>query len=231
MLAKQFAVDVVREVSDQPDFNVAPRRVISVVRESVDDAGALVRVLQGMRWGLVPSWAKDLSVGDRMINARSETLAEKPSYKRAFATRRCIIPADAFYEWQKLPGQSRKQPMCIRRRDGQPMAFAGLYERWRDPDAPEDAESLMSTTIITGPPNELVAPIHDRMPVALPEAAWGEWLDPNDHDLHAVQSLLVPPPAGDFEAYPVSTRVNAVRDHDAGLVEPLPDDPQATLLG
>jgi putative SOS response-associated peptidase YedK len=175
-----------------------------------------VRVLDAVRWGLVPSWAKDLSIGDRMINARAEKVATTNAYKRAFARRRCIIPADGFYEWQKLPGtdaaggkrRSRKQPWFFRRRDGEPIAFAGLWEIWHDPEQGDDAPRIRTCVIITTEPNELLRPVHDRMPVVLPERAWDEWLDAENQDVASLQRLLVAAPTDELEGWPVSTLVN-----------------------
>ena len=164
-------------------------------------------MLDRVRWGLVPSWAKDLSVGDRLINARSEALETKPAYRRAFERRRCLIPADGFYEWRVLPGRKVKQPYFIANVDREPMAFAGLYEVWRDRADP-DAEWIRSCTIVTTAANEKLAPIQDRMPVVLAETAWSEWLDPANHDTKTLARLLVPAPSEEFLCYPVSTLVN-----------------------
>lgn len=215
-LAREFAVDEVRVGESRPDFNVAPRATINVVLEEARE-DRVHRVLEGLRWGLVPSWAEDERIGDRMINARAETLASKPAFKRAFLKRRCIVPADAFYEWKVVPGQKRKQPMVIRRKDGQAMAFAGLWERWKAREA--DAAWVRSATIVTGAPNDVVAPIHDRMPVVLPEDAWDRWLDPELDDVTELGKLLVPAPSELFEVYPVSTRVNNGRDHSEACID------------
>lgn len=218
-IAKEFSVDEVRAAPTPADFNVAPRATINVVLEETHEV-AVTRVLEGLRWGLVPSWAKDLKIGDRMINARAETVATKPAFRRAFKHRRAIIPVDAFYEWKVVEGQKRKQPMAIRRRDGEILAFAALWERWRDPDG-DDTEWVRSAAIITGPPNELIASIHDRMPVVLPQSKWDEWLDPSFDDVEALEALLVPAAAELFEVYPVSTRVNNARDHSERLLDPV----------
>ena len=206
-----------------------------VVRERAD-GDSTRRVLSRLRWGLVPSWAKDPAIGDRMINARAETVATKASYRRAFAKRRCIIPADGFYEWKRLPpapGSARgsKEPTFIHRRDGEPLAFAGLWEVWKVPDElvgtiGDDDGWLRSCVIVTTQANRLLEPIHDRMPVVLPEAAWDAWLDPRptgDDDLATLAGLLVPAPDDWFEAYPVSSRVNRVVEHGPDLVHPIGD--------
>ena len=201
------------------NYNVAPTTDVYAV---LVDGG--IRTLDTLHWGLVPFWAKDPSAGNRMINARAETLAEKPSYKNAFRKRRCIIPADGFYEWKKVPGQKAKQPMFIHRADGEPLAFAGLWEVWRSKANPQD--ELRSCTIITGPPNDKVAEVHDRMPVILPPSAWETWLAPEVDDLELLGSLLVPAPASLIDLYPVSTDVNNVRNKGAHLVDRVdPDAP------
>jgi putative SOS response-associated peptidase YedK len=223
LLAEHFAVDEVAVEPHEPDYNVAPRRSVYAVVQREPDR----RVLEEMRWGLVPSWAKDLRVGDRLINARAETLADKPAYKRAFAKRRCILPADGFYEWQKRPrergARARKQPMFIHRRDGEPLAFAGLWEAWRDPDDP-DAPWVTSCVIVTTRANEVLAPVHDRMPVVLGESDWATWLDPGGSDPETLGRLLAPAPSEWFEVYPVSTAVNKPDNNSPDLVAPVDPD-------
>jgi putative SOS response-associated peptidase YedK len=196
----------------EPSYNVAPTRDVYAV---LADGG--VRVVDAFHWGLIPFWAKDAKIGSRMINARAESLAEKNAFKGAFRKRRCIIPADGFYEWRKLPGDKRKQPFYIHRPDGEPYAFAGLWEVWRG--AARDEEPLRSCTIITGEPNEAMATIHDRMPVILPESAWDTWLDRDIEDLDLLGKLLVPAPASLTVMHPVSTEVNNVRNDGPELVE------------
>jgi putative SOS response-associated peptidase YedK len=199
----------------EPSYNVAPTNDIYAVTSD----GALRRV-EAFHWGLVPGWAKDPKVGSRMINARAETLASKNAYKPAFTRRRCLIPADGFYEWKKLPGQKQKQPYFIHRPDGEPFAFAGLWEVWR---GPKDAEGnrtgdpLRSATIITTTPNETMEQIHDRMPVILPASAWDAWLDPGNDDIETLGKLLVPAPAVLTDLRPVTTLVNSVRNKGAEL--------------
>ena len=192
------------------------------------------RRLESMHWGLVPMWAESPSVGSRMINARAETIAAKNAFRPAFEARRCLIPADGFYEWHKVGGDpKRKQPMYIHRADGAPFAFAGLWEIWRDRNDPAGG-SLHSATIITTEANEEMAPIHDRMPVILGPTSWSQWLDPDEHDLDRLRRLLVP--TGDALAmHPVSNAVNNVRNDGPELldrVEPLPVEirEQGTLL-
>jgi putative SOS response-associated peptidase YedK len=167
------------------------------------------------RWGLVPFWAKDRAIGNRLINARAESLAEKPAYRDSFKKRRCLVVADGFYEWQKVDG--RKQPWLLRLRDGGPFGFAGLWSVWREKASGDELESC---TIVTTSPNELAAPIHDRMPVILPRERHAEWLDPAAEP-SSLAALLEPFPALKMEAYPVSTWVNAPQHDDRRCVEPL----------
>jgi putative SOS response-associated peptidase YedK len=203
-LGQRFALDEGPEEL-APRYNIAPSQDVLVV------ANRAPRALRPLRWGLVPSWAKDSAIGHRMINARAETLAERPAFRSALARRRCLIPADGFYEWQRQ-GRAKKQPFHIRSRDGAPLAFAGLWELWRGPDG----VALGSCVIITTAANALLAPIHDRMPAILPPEAWSAWLDPAEHAAGALTPLLVPCPDDWLEAVPVSTHVNS----------PAHDDPQ-----
>ena len=226
-LAKYFDVEAVAESVLEPSFNVAPSQDVYVVVET----GGLRR-LDTFHWGLVPFWAKDPSTGNKMINARVESIAGKSAYRRSFQKRRCIIPADGFYEWKKVPGQKAKQPYFIHRVDGEPMAFAGLWEIWRPPeDTERTSDPLRSCTIITGKPNEKIAEIHDRMPVMLPPSAWDAWLDRDNGDLEALGKLLVPVPASLLDLHPVSRAVNNVQDNGPELIDAVPEDPgQDTLL-
>jgi len=199
------------------NYNVAPTQGILVVVESDG-----VRRIDVFHWGLIPFWSKDPKIGSRMINARSETIAEKASFKRPFAKRRCIIPVDGFYEW-KAPddGSKRKQPMYISRIDDAPFAFAGLWESWDDPNSVDDdgrPMQLLSCTIITGEPNDKMAEIHHRMPVMLPPSAWDAWLDSGNHDTASLQQLLVPAPSQLIQFHPVSTEVNNVRNNRPDLI-------------
>lgn len=215
-IATYFDAAPVAEALLEPSYNVAPTKDVYVV---VEDGG--VRKVDAFHWGLVPFWAKSPTVGNKMINARVETIAEKGAFKRAFAKRRCLIPADGFYEWAKVPGQKKKQPMYVERPDGEPFAFAGLWEVWRGPEN-DDSDHLRSTTIITGPANEAMSEIHDRMPVVLPPEAWSTWLDPEQHDLDVLGKLLVPAPSSLITMQPVSTEVNDVRHDGPQLVEEAP---------
>jgi putative SOS response-associated peptidase YedK len=194
----------------QPRYNVAPSQPIAVV------ADASERQAEWMRWGLIPFWAKDPAIGNRLINARAETLAEKPAFRGAFAKRRCIILADGFYEWQKGAGPGgRAQPYHFRREDGKPFAFAGLWEFWRSPEG----EEVRSCTIITCDANACVAPVHQRMPVLLSGEDLWKWL--GQEDAGSLQNLLKPYPAEEMVRYPVSTRVNSPELDLPDLIQPV----------
>lgn len=226
LLAAHFGVSEVRAEQHQPSYNVAPRAEVPVIRE-----GKERRVLSTMRWGLVPSWAGDPSIGDRCINARAEGIADRPAFKHAFVHRRCIIPADAFYEWQRLPSatgsrQPRKQPVLVHRRDGQPMAFAGLWEVWRVPEADPQQETswLRTCSIVTTSANGLLAPIHDRMPAMLAERDWSRWLDPDEREVGALAAMLAPAPEDFLDAYLVSERVNRADNDDPELIRRVEPD-------
>ena len=195
----------------RPSYNVAPTQEVAAVLADASADGE-VRRLEMLRWGLIPPWADDPGIGARMINARSETVAEKPSFKRAFKARRCLIPADGFYEWQKTNGG--KQPHHIRMSSGQPFAFAGLWERWG-----RDEEEIWSCTILTTGANEILGEIHHRMPVILPPDDYELWLDPEVREPDQLLPLLVPYPAEDMEAYPVSRRVNSPSNNEPDCVE------------
>lgn len=198
----------------RPRYNVAPSQDVPIVRLRENGAG---REIAQVRWGLVPGWARDLSISAKLINARAESVAGKPSFRSAFKRRRCLVPADGFYEWQNRGGD--KQPYRIARPDGGAFAFAGLWERWRAPGG----GTVESCTILTTQANATLAPIHGRMPVVLDPGAYGPWLDAaaEPERLHA---LLVPAPDELLTAYAVSPRVNNVRNDDAGCIAPLPDD-------
>jgi putative SOS response-associated peptidase YedK len=193
-----------------PRYNVCPGQDVPVVRTR---HGADDRELDLLRWGLVPWFVKEPGPAARMINARAETAATSPAFREALHRRRCLLPADGFYEWQASAGKrGPKQPFHIRRADGRPLALAGLWERWKGPDGTK----LESCTVLTTAPNALLAPIHDRMPVVLPPDAWSLWLDRTVQDVERIAPLLVSAPADEMVAVPVSTRVN----------DPKHDDPQ-----
>lgn len=188
-------------LKSRPRFNVAPTQgVLTVVSDGAANHARL------MRWGLVPSWAGDPSVGSRMINARAETILERPSFRQAFQRRRCLVLADGFYEWMGV-GRSRV-PMRVVLRSGEPFGFAGLWETWRSPLN----ETVHSCTIITTTPNAVMEPIHNRMPVILPREKEATWLDPSRSDYGTLRELLVPYPADEMEAYQVSRLVNSPRN-------------------
>lgn len=218
-----------------PDHNVAPTKDVYAVVERADPPppghgeNATHRELRIMRWGLVPSWAPDRSIGSRLINARLETLAEKPVFRRALATRRCLLPADGYFEWRAVAtGTDRagrrttKQPYLIRPKDGGVLAMAGLWERWRDRARPRDdpAVWLETCTVITTVAEDALGHIHDRMPVFVPRDRWGAWLAPAAADSRQLKALFTPEP-GRLVAVPVSTAVNDVRNNGPHLVKPL----------
>lgn len=192
-------------------WNIAPGQHVIVVRP---DKGR--RIADQARWGLVPAWSKDPDVGPRPINARAETVATKPTFRDAFRHGRCLVPASGFYEWQTEGG--RKQPMYIRPKDGGLLAFAGLWATWEGPEGP-----LQTVCILTTTPNELMAPIHDRMPVILPASEWRPWLDP-ESEPESIQGLLDPCPAGQLAVQAVGPEVGNVRNDSPALIAPLVSD-------
>jgi putative SOS response-associated peptidase YedK len=195
-----------------PRYNIAPTDLIPTVRQHPIKP---VRKLSLMRWGLIPYWAKDPSVGFKMINARSETAATRPVFRDALISRRCLIPGDGFYEWKKLP--KARQPYCFTLLDESIFAFAGLWDRWKD----SGGNIVETCSILTTTPNELAARVHDRMPVILPPDDYDLWLDPGFKDAKEVSELLKPYRASLMKAYPVSTHVNAVKNDDPQCSEPL----------
>jgi putative SOS response-associated peptidase YedK len=194
-----------------PRYNIAPTQGVAVVPNNG------LNKLDFFTWGLVPFWAKDPSIGSRMINARSETLAEKPSFRNAYKRRRCLILADGFYEWARVPGQNSKIPTLIHMKDGKPFAFAGLWEDWQSPNGSQ----ILSTTIITTKPNRLVEPIHNRMPVILPEDAYHEWLATGEVSPAKLDQLLRPYDPTKMEAYTVSRFVNNPRNDSPECIRPI----------
>jgi putative SOS response-associated peptidase YedK len=241
-LLEEFSVERDRVTEPlQPDYNVAPTKPVYAVltprprtggrpadsaepqqETPADDVPR--RELRVVRWGLVPFWAKDVSIGSRLINARSETISEKPAFKRAFARRRCLLPADGYYEWQKPAAAegAAKQPFYITRSDGGPLAFAGLYELWRDksvPDGDPDAWLWTATVITTSAPDEL-GRIHDRMPMVIDPRSWADWLDPASSNVDDLRALLAPAAARGLISYPVSRAVGSVRNNGPELIRP-----------
>lgn len=202
--------DLAEIPSLEPRYNIAPTQTVAVVR--ADAAGQ--RTLDGLAWGLVPSWATDPAIGSRLINARAETVAEKPAFRNAFRQRRCLVAADGFYEWQRAGRQ--KQPYYLTAANGGPLALAGLWEQWQ-----RNGQAIVSCAIITTDANECVTQVHDRMPVILAPDAWPRWLDPELKEPAAVQSLLKPCPPETLVAFPVSTAVNRATYDRNDCIEPL----------
>lgn len=236
-LADELAVAELAEDARllEPSWNVAPTdRVRIVVERPARDTGEVTRSMRVARWGLVPSWAKDPRVGARMINARRESLLDKPAFAKPVAARRCLVVADGYYEWRKLPagGKQAKQAYWIRPATGRAAAFAGLYEFWRDRSKADDDPDrwLVSTTVVTGPAAGQLELIHDRTPVVLRPDAWDRWLDPHVGAQEAV--ALLREPGTPLAAGPVSAAVGSVRSDGPGLIEPDPDprDPDPVLL-
>ncbi len=209
-LAEFFDLPLLAEL--KPRYNIAPTQLVLTVRLGADQQ----RQWATVRWGLLPSWVNDpAELNSVLINARSETVDRKPAFRSAFRQRRCLIPADGFFEWQRR-GRTKKQPYYIRRKDDQPMAFAGIWERWS-----QDGVELESCAILTTDANEVVRPLHDRMPVILPKEAWDVWLSPGCDNPAALRELLRPAPADQLEAYPVATIVNRSSNDVPACIEPL----------
>jgi putative SOS response-associated peptidase YedK len=210
VLAREFGVSGFPPWA--PRYNIAPSQPVPAVRAGPSGRG---RELALLRWGLIPSWAKDPGIGNRLINARAETAREKPSFRNAFKRRRCLVPSSGFYEWQRK--ERGKQPHFIRMRDGRPFAFAGLWDRWESPDG----GGVETCTILTTAANAVLAPIHDRMPVILPRGGYDRWLDPQLQDADSLAPLLAPFPPEEMLAFPVSPRVNSPAVDDEGCIAPL----------
>ena len=220
-LRDHFGID--GDLSWEPRWNIAPTQPIPVIRQ---DAKEPRRAFSLLRWGLIPYWAKDASIGFRTINGMSETAADKPAFRDAMRQRRCLIPADAFYEWQRL-GAKEKQPYSFGMIDDSVFAFAGLWERWRDPAG----ESVETCTILTTKPNGLVAGVHDRMPVILKTDDYESWLDPGVTNVTLVADCLQPFDARLMKKYPVSTRVNRAENDDQDCAREVPiTGPAPTLF-
>ncbi|OEV10008.1 SOS response-associated peptidase [Streptomyces nanshensis] len=231
-LAGLFDVDSwQQEDAPGPNYNVAPTDEVWAVLETTDrETGAVERRLRPLRWGLVPFWAKSPDVGVKMINARVETVHQKPAFRRAFAKRRCLLPADGFYEWQTVPARegrkAYKQPYFITPEDGQVMALAGLYEIWRDPERDEDDPRAWwrTCTVITTEATDAAGRVHPRMPLAIDPEGQADWLDPAHDDPDELRSLLTSPADGHLDARPVSTAVNNVRNNGPHLLDPPEND-------
>jgi putative SOS response-associated peptidase YedK len=193
-----------------PRFNIAPTQpVLAIPNDGSNRADFFM-------WGLIPSWAKDPDIGNRLINARGETLAEKPSFRGSYKYKRCLILADGFYEWKAQPGTKVKVPYFIHMKNRQPFAFAGLWDEWHS----SDGSQIRSFTIVTTGPNELMASIHNRMPVILPPDAYAQWIDPAVRTPDSLQALIKPYPAGGMVAYPVSTLVNSPQNDRPECIVP-----------
>jgi putative SOS response-associated peptidase YedK len=247
-LLEEFAVERDMVADDRsPDYNVAPTKRIYAVLEhggkdragkgsaSKDSAATSqetgegespARELRLVRWGLVPSWAKDAAGGSRLINARAETVAVKPSFRSAFARRRCIIPADGYYEWQVSPADRKvKQPFYIYRADGRVLCFAGIYELWRDGSVPPDHENawLWTASIITTDATDEIGRIHDRTPMVIAQESWGDWLDPANNDKALLAAMMAPATTSGtsgLTSHAVSSTVNSVRNNGPDLIAP-----------
>jgi putative SOS response-associated peptidase YedK len=206
----QVELDLTDPGNLQPRYNIAPTQPVAAVLSPVQ------RQVEMLRWGLVPGWAKDPAIGSQMINARSETVAEKPSFRRSFERRRCLILTSGFYEWAKMPGAARKIPHFIHLANHKPFTFAGLWDTWRTPEGQE----LRTCTIITCPANALVAQLHERMPVILPRAQRWAWLDPNQKAVGLLE-MLKPYPPDEMACYPVSARVSNPAVEAADLILPV----------
>ncbi|MBM7241805.1 SOS response-associated peptidase [Rhodococcus fascians] len=220
----QAVFEIAETVGDEvpPSYNVAPTQTIRTVLERApkdEPESDAVRQLRSVRWGLIPSWAKDAKIGSRLINARSETITEKPSFKKAASRRRCIIPADGYYEWEKRDGA--KVPYFLHEQGV--LAMAGLYELWRDPTKADDDEDrwVWSATVLTSPAADALGHIHDRSPVVLPPELRASWLDPTLTDLNEVSELLAAIPEPRLEPYEVSTAVNSVKNNSPELLTPV----------
>jgi putative SOS response-associated peptidase YedK len=214
VIAEAFALLEVPPLT--PRFNIAPSQLVAAVRETPQSASP-TQQFAWLRWGLIPSWARDPAIGNRMINARSESVSEKPAYRTALRRRRCLLVADGFYEWQK--SGRRRQPYFFRLHQDRPFAFAGLWESWEGPD-----HSLIeSCTLLTTTANALVQPIHDRMPVILGPEHYDRWLDPAIERAESLLPLLAPFPSEAMEAYPVGLQVNSPAHDDATCIEGLAD--------
>lgn len=214
----------------KPRYNVAPTQSAPVIRAAESASDEPANRIDLLHWGLIPSWAKDPSMGARMINARSESAAEKPAFRSAFKRRRCIVPATGFYEWKKTG--SAKQPFFIHRADDEAIAFAGLWESWEDKGRNNGLGLVESFTILTCEPNDDLRELHDRMPVILPRDRHEAWLDPENDDADELQAMLRPLDDGVLDMYPVSRHVNSPKHTDSKCLEPLGDDePPASLFG
>jgi putative SOS response-associated peptidase YedK len=232
-LAVQFNLPEIPEL--KPRYNIAPTQPVAAVRVVTSAETGPARELALLHWGLIPFWAKDPKIGARMINARSETVAEKPAFRAAFRRRRCLVLADGFYEWKKI--ERGKQPFYIRLQDGRPFAFAGLWEHWKAPKDPADTSgagqgaTVQSCTLLTTEPNDLIRPLHNRMPVILHPGNYDLWLDPEVEQIERLRPLLGAYPPEEMEAYPVSRFVNKPGNDDPRCIEPQAESGYQQLPG
>jgi putative SOS response-associated peptidase YedK len=217
-LARLYHIPIPKQTDLPISYNIAPSQKVLTIRSNPQTQQ---RSLDALQWGLIPYWVKDPKIAYRTINARAETVDKAPSFRQAFRKRRCLIPADGFYEWRKTA--KPKLPFAIAMKDGRPFTFAGLWENWKDPGS---GEWLRTCTIITGEPNELVAQIHPRMPVILPEQYHAAWLGESDDG--NLKALLVPYPADQMRMWEISPRVNSPKNDDPSLWEPLHSEPTQT---
>jgi len=206
---KEFATEALESGSFKPRYNIAPMQTVPIVRESSSD-----RIISTLKWGLVPSWSKDAEIGNRMINARAETLTEKPSFREAFAKRRCLIPTSGFYEWKKTDS-GVKQPFYFYLKEKEVFGFAGLWEEWLDK---ESGELLETFTIITTAANDVLKPVHDRMPVIVKAENYDEWLDPKIKNTERLGKLLAHCPANEMDAHTVSRAINSPTNDSPELI-------------
>jgi len=213
--------DLAIRIPEEPRYNIAPAQMVPVV---LNDGK---RELSMARWGLIPSWAKDISIGQKLFNARAETITENPSFRESFMKRRCLIFADGFYEWATVPGNPKRTPFRVTRNDESLFAFAGLWDVWHDPEG----DSILSTTIITTTPNELMKSFHHRMPVILPNDRFNDWIVPGSVQPEELMSFLTQYPARLMKAYPVSANVNSAANDDLSCLEPLPATESNDLFG
>ncbi|MGZ5368609.1 MAG: SOS response-associated peptidase [Aeromicrobium sp.] len=217
----EFEIDLAHSLAEvEPDYNMAPTKLAPIVVQRTPRDADPYRELMRARWGLIPSWAKDPSIGSRMINARVETVAEKPAFQKAFRKRRALIPADGYYEWYAGQGKS-KQPFFMTPKDRSVLSMAGLYEFWKDP---ETNEWVVSYTILTTRAEDALGYLHDRMPFIVEKDSYTQWLDPAPQPTEELLGLLVPAAPGRLDAFPVSKAVGNYRNNGPELIEPLPPE-------
>ncbi|MGZ5371867.1 SOS response-associated peptidase [Aeromicrobium sp.] len=217
----EFEIDLAHSLAEvEPDYNMAPTKLAPIVVQRTPRDADPYRELMRARWGLIPSWAKDPSIGSRMINARVETVAEKPAFQKAFRKRRALIPADGYYEWYAGQGKS-KQPFFMTPKDRSVLSMAGLYEFWKDP---ETDEWVVSYTILTTRAEDALGYLHDRMPFIVEKDSYTQWLDPAPQPTEELLGLLVPAAPGRLDAFPVSKAVGNYRNNGPELIEPLPPE-------